>query len=57
MNAVQSCERFDNLLKHIFKSFKNNDEKFKNVNREKLRVVDRCKFVVIDDYYKFYFLN
>ena len=40
MNIAQNCKRLDNLLKNIFKNFKNDDEKLEDVNRERLRVVD-----------------
>ena len=53
MNAVQNCKKLDNFLKNIFKSFENDDERFKDVNRERFHVVNQCKFVVIDDFYRF----
>ena len=56
MNTAQSCKKFNNLLKNILESFKNDDERLENVNRERFRVVNRCKSAVIDDCCRFCFL-
>ena len=56
MNDAENCKRFNNLLKNILKNFKSNDERFEDVNREKLRAINQCKFIIINDFYKFYFL-
>ena len=53
MNAVQSCRRLNNLLKNVFKNSESDDERLEGVNRGKLRVVDRCKFAVINDCCRF----
>ena len=53
MNAAENCRRLDNLLKDVLKSFENDDEKLENVNRERLRAVNRCKFIIIDDFCRF----
>ena len=55
INIVQNCKKLDNLLKNVLENFKYNDERFENVNRERLRVVDRYKFIIINNFCKFCF--
>ena len=56
MNIAKSCKRFNNLLKDVFENFENDDKRFKNVNRGRFHVVDRCKFIIINDFCRFCFL-
>ena len=56
MNVVESCRKLDNLLKNVLENFKNDDERFENINREKLCVINRCKFAIINDFCRFCFL-
>ena len=56
MNAAENCKKLINLLKDVFKNFKNDDERFESVNCERFRAVNQCKFIVIDDFCKFYSL-
>ena len=53
MRVVESCKRLNNLLKNVLECFKNNDETLEDVNRERFRVVNRCKFAVIDNFCRF----
>ena len=57
INTAESCKKLNNFLKNVFKSFKSNDKRFRKINREKLRIVDQCKFIVIDDCCRFCFMT
>ena len=56
MNVAKNCKRLDNLLKNVLENFESDDKKLEDVNRENFRVINWCKFAVIDNYCKFYFM-